>query len=110
MHTNHSISLNLASCGADPDVYIVPGLAMTATEVSKMVQQGLPVSSSNQDHFYFDGYLEKDLVIDNEFERGYDLNQAWDQQCTARENLRRGKRAAKLKAEYDKAMSSVSAE
>lgn len=101
MHTRHNIKLRLSDCSKKPVVQVVPHLAHTAAEVSQMAAKGIPVSSSNAENQYFDGYLPRQVPFESEFSRGYDINIAWEEQCASRENVSNGKKAARLRKQYD---------
>lgn len=96
MHTRHSVKITLADCSARPLVKVIPNLAHTAADVSRLAQKGVPVNSVNMESLYFDGYLPRQVQPEVEFTRGYDVNVAWEEQCKARDNIRQGKKAARL--------------
>lgn len=107
MHKNHKTNYRTANCSAKPDVPVVGGLAHSATEIAQLAAQGLPISSPNFEGQYYDGVPESDAILDPEFSRGYDINQAWDQEMTAKQNIRRGRKAAKAKKEYEETIASL---
>lgn len=97
-------SLELHSCKACNSVVpVAPGLALSASEVAAMAEAGKPVTTAADSSGYYDGDTTAGMEVPPEFRRGYDINDAWNDQASARSNIRKGRQASKLKSKVEAA-------
>lgn len=65
---------------------VVPGLAYTPSDMARMSERGISVSSVN-DQLFYDGSPAAKFDVPIELRRGVDVNDAWNASRTARRRI-----------------------
>lgn len=82
--------MKLCVCGLSPNNRPVRnGLAYTPAQMYERMKIGIPIASGIElsDDNFVAGDRSDSMVVDSIYRRGYDLNQAWNDQFDARERI-----------------------
>lgn len=79
-------NVNLVTLKSSDNCKVVPGLSYSPSDMSRLVENGVAVSSMN-DNLFYDGDKSPSFDIPLELRRGTDINDAWNAARTARRRI-----------------------
>lgn len=71
----------------DPCMSVKQHLSMSPSEIARMSERGIPVSSQNMDSFFYDGTDDVYQSVPIERVRGVDAADVWEAQQSARKKM-----------------------